>query len=424
MSIMSIDGIFLPVSVNGGPNNNLVRYANFSRPGDLPKSRPIHSMPPIKYNSANFFNLDINNTYLNPILNVSLMSSWDDRTNNSDKGFVIMNIGQGSSPEENFNFDDIKEADGSVANSRDNFGDFRFHALRGPLVLQSWGYDINGKPIPNANDSAAGAEQGNFNNVYLKDKFLKNWLANPKTWPVGPIDLRWDRHRGVWVSPPANKIIVARLKGKLDAFSSAEAELLNPESGGQDYYKDYSLHGPDGENIKEDVRNCTVTVYDYIGQSIAKCALVYLYYDDGKYIVLNESSVTLQRARISLGNTLTCGGECKGELFFISDGGIIYGDISAITISDTMGIVPQPLSGYTRLWVTKLPGNDKYEVVYIGNREDANCGSCGGGGVYSIAGVDFNKLQTVQTVGKVLTVTDGGCIALVNNSNCEIVTTT
>lgn len=419
MSIMSIDGIFLPVSVNGGPNNNLVRYANFSRPGDLPKSRPIHSMPPIKYNSENFFNLDINNTYLNPILNVSLMSSWDDRTNNSDKGFVIMNIGQGSSPEENFNFDDIKDADGSVANSRDNFGDFRFHALRGPLVLQSWGYDINGKPIPNANDSGADAEKGNFNDIYLKDKFLKNWLANPKTWPVGPIDLRWDRHRGVWVSPPANKIIIARLTSNLQAHGSASAELLNPTAGDKSYYDNYSLHGPKGENIKEDVRNCSITVYDYIGQALPKCSMVYVYYDDGKYIIVNAGINLMQRARIGTGQTLSCNGKCKGELFTISDTGAYqYGDANSIEIIDTMGLVPQVLSSLTRLWVVKLADSPAYEIVYIGNREGANCGSCGGFGVYSIAGVDFTKLPTVTTVGSVMTVTEGGCLALVSTADC------
>jgi hypothetical protein len=421
MSIMSMDGIFLPVSVNGGTNNKLCRYATPKTYSTLPKSRPIHSMPPIQYNGQEFFNLDIHNKYLNPILNTSIMSSdWSDgRQNGSNKGFVIINIGQGDTPQEHINFDELKETGGSTAIDRANFSDFRFHALRGPLVLQSWGYDINGKPIPNANDSATAAEAGQFNDIFLKDKFLKNWLANPKTWPVGPIDLRWDRHRGVWVSPPANKIIVARLTSKMNPFGTASAELLNPASGGKQYYNEYNLYGPDGENIKEDVRNCTVTVHDYIGQALPKCAIVYVYYDDGKYIVVNAGVNILQRARIGSGNTISCNGKCKGELFYIEEGGgYSYGDPYSIEIIDTMGIVPQTLPGYTRLWVTKLDDSPAYEIVYIGNREDANCGSCGGFGVYSIAGVDFNKLPTVTTVGKVLTVTDGGCLALVGTSDC------
>ena len=46
-------------------------------------------------------------------------------------------------------------------------------------MLQSWGYDTDGKPIPN--------ESGNT------DRFAKNWLLESSKWPVGPVDLRFDR---------------------------------------------------------------------------------------------------------------------------------------------------------------------------------------------------------------------------------------
>ena len=88
-----------------------------------------------------------------------------------------------------------------------------------------------------------------------------------------------------------------------------------------------------------------------------------------------------------------------------------------------MGIVSQPLASLTRLWVYKPSDTSNYEVVYIGSRSDADCGSCGGYGVYQIAGVDFNRLPTVQTVGKVLSVTDGGCLALVGTKDCGGITT-
>lgn len=428
-SLMSLDGLFLPISINGGPSYNLARYASYMDSGNLPSSRPINAMPPVNFSSideelnsssATAFNLKINGTYLNPIVSKAILDTWDDRGNNSTQGFVIVNIGQGSSVEENFNFDDIKNTDGSIDTDRQNYTDFRFHAIRGPLVLQSWGYDINGKPIPNANDSAADAEIGRFRHTFLKDKFLKNWLGNPKTWPVGPVDLRWDRNRGVWVSPPASKLIVARLKETLNPYGSAEAELLNPESGGIEYYANYDLYGPEGENIKSDVRNCTVTVHDYLGMTVSKCAMVLLHYEDGKYIIIEEGGNRLQRARITQGDTLTCNGTCDGELFIIAEGGgYEYGDPGSIKIADTMGLVAQPLSSLTRLWVMKMPDSGKYEVVYIGNREDANCGSCGGFGVYSIAGVDFNRLNTAVKVGKVLTVSPGGCLELVDTTLCQ-----
>ena len=432
-SLMSLDGIFLPVSLTGGPNNNLAKYASYTDSSFLPTNRPIHSMPPVSFSTVsaqlilsngNAFDNKINNRYLNPILSKSIMNSdWDDRSNNSDKGFVIVNIGQGSSPEENINFDELKNTNGSTEIDRQNFSDFRFHALRGPLVLQAWGYDINGKPIPNANDSAVDAEDGIFRSTFLKDKFLKNWLSNPKTWPVGPVDLRWDRNRGVWVSPPASKLIVARLTSTLNPFSSATAELLNPVTDdGISYYKDYDLYGPDGESLKQDVRNCTVTVHDYLGMTVSKCALVLLHYEDGKYIIVQEGGNNLQRARISTNQTLTCNGTCRGELFVVSEGGgYSYGDEGAIEIADTIGLVSQPLASLTRMWVVKMPDSAKYEVVYIGNREDANCGSCGGFSVYSIAGVDFNRLNTGVKIGKILTVSDGGCLELVDTRSCQIV---
>jgi len=85
-----------------------------------------------------------------------------------------------------------------------------------------------------------------------------------------------------------------------------------------------------------------------------------------------------------------------------------------------MGLVSQPLAGLTRVWVVKMPDSSKYEVVYIGSREDAQCGSCGGFSVYSIAGVDFNRLNTAVQIGKVLTVSDGGCLELVDTRSCQL----
>ena len=61
---------------------------------------------------------------------------------------------------------------------------------------------------------------------------MKNWMSNPKTWPVGPIDLRFDRHRGVWVAPTQNKVLLARLVSTLNAFGQAKAELVNMLAGG------------------------------------------------------------------------------------------------------------------------------------------------------------------------------------------------
>ncbi|MEM3063385.1 MAG: hypothetical protein QW303_07570, partial [Nitrososphaerota archaeon] len=104
---------------------------------------------------------------------------------------------------------------GSGYNSslRGNYADdYRFLALRGPLIVHGWGYDTNGKPIPNEFDNEAKIrESGIFVYDKLSDKFLPGFLRKPHTWPVAPVDLRFDRDRGVWVCPPPYPILQSKL---------------------------------------------------------------------------------------------------------------------------------------------------------------------------------------------------------------------
>lgn len=91
--------------------------------------------------------------------------------------------------------------EGNVVDGYDN--DYRFMALRGPLFLQSWGYDTDGKPVPNEADSfevsgVTGIESGVFATTGLTNRFYPDWLKKPQTWPVAPIDIRLNRERGVW----------------------------------------------------------------------------------------------------------------------------------------------------------------------------------------------------------------------------------
>lgn len=83
----------------------------------------------------------------------------------------------------------------------DYTNDYRFLALRGPLVMQSWGYDTEGYPVPNKVDNETDAAAGMFETESLDaTKFMDGHLKKPHTWPVAPIDLRLDRARGVWVA--------------------------------------------------------------------------------------------------------------------------------------------------------------------------------------------------------------------------------
>ena len=58
--------------------------------------------------------------------------------------------------------------------------------LRGPLVVVGWGYDVDGLPVPSdPNDET---------------KFLNNHKKRQDLWKAGPVDLRWDDDKKVWVA--------------------------------------------------------------------------------------------------------------------------------------------------------------------------------------------------------------------------------
>lgn len=117
----------------------------------------------------------------------------------------------------------------------------RFFALRGPLMLHGWGYDTEGYPVPNQADepkaydskgrplrfklTSSGTNDYKQDGAYLptadyglgdiigsgyekkegiwkrtpKNYFHLNWAERSDLWPIGPIDLRWDKKRQVWV---------------------------------------------------------------------------------------------------------------------------------------------------------------------------------------------------------------------------------
>lgn len=118
----------------------------------------------------------------------------------------------------------------------------RFFAFRGPMMLHGWGYDTEGFPVPNQADQPKDFDSegrpkrfvltsSGTNDLTKEGKFLPantqeflgdiigsgyvmengewtrkptryfhvNWGERSDLWPIGPIDLRWDRDRQVWV---------------------------------------------------------------------------------------------------------------------------------------------------------------------------------------------------------------------------------
>lgn len=229
IAIMSLDGLIRPVSMDGG--GGLPRYANNTVE---PRPTSIASIPPFQTGADNpslYYNFDLTLNYWNPFSNPTGFS----RANISERhsggaGHDIDIVARGT-------YTDFTGAAKSLIMPFDTGGymasykadyknDYRPFALRGPILLQSWGYDTNGKPIPNAADiEATMSGAGQFTNSSLTDKFYPDFLRKPHTWPVAPVDLRFDRNRNLWISPPEYELVVATLTENIPAFGSGLATI-------------------------------------------------------------------------------------------------------------------------------------------------------------------------------------------------------
>jgi hypothetical protein len=196
-AMMSLEGLIRPISMDG--DGGLPQYADPQSP--CQKTTSIGAQPPI-YDSVGgtqYYDEDLSQNYWNPFSNPTskqrsqINSKCDDYVGH-DMMFLARETGV---PSSGLNLHvDLADPDG--ASYAD---DYRMFALRGPIVLQQWGYDTDGFPIPNKADTEVNASGGTFTDSSLQCKFMDKWLKKPHTWPVAPVDLRFDRGRGVWVSP-------------------------------------------------------------------------------------------------------------------------------------------------------------------------------------------------------------------------------
>lgn len=80
---------------------------------------------------------------------------------------------------------------------------YRGLALRGPMVISGWGYDTDGYPVPNESEDDEEAEP--------TEEFYPNHRIRPDLWKCGPVDIRWDRDRKVWVAGGGGKAIIVKI---------------------------------------------------------------------------------------------------------------------------------------------------------------------------------------------------------------------
>lgn len=189
----------------------------------------------------------------------------------------------------------------------------RFMGLRGPLVIHGWGYDTNGYPVPNASgefkkDGAGNIQYHNGTVMYKNQRiingkltppypehtFMKDWANTPSSWPVGPVDLRWDGNAGVWVSPQGYKKV----------WVTIEHDLYNeqPVRG----YIESMGEATDLEQLPSGYRK-TVYVNNPLGTTKApRFSVLYCEYspENGHYIPLSAGT-TIATGTIVSSNTAT-----------------------------------------------------------------------------------------------------------------------
>ena len=217
-AMMSMDGLIRPVSKAGdGSLPRFISHTDSTCSGNVGISIAPDG-PKLTYSG-----IKINQKYLDPLSNPGVnVSERDSIGSGHDVEVLARNT---SAPPSGWAIREGEEAgDGGYAD------DYRFFALRGPLMLQGWGYDTAGKPIPNAADSDASAEAGTFTTTSLEDNFLDGFLKKPKTWPVAPVDLRLDRKRGVWTVPPPPRNLHVNATGYCLSSEDTVGTVTNPQS--------------------------------------------------------------------------------------------------------------------------------------------------------------------------------------------------
>ncbi len=183
----------------------------------------------------------------------------------------------------------------SVRHPQDNYSKehwYRAIALRGPLVLAGWGFDIDNKPVPNESDTYP---------INPKMKFEQDWLRKPQKWMTGPVDLRWDYKRHVWTAPSPMKIVKLELLENLCIESCCNAILYGDH---QQY--DYDGNGVTCEEGCADKVGYKIKVYSNAMYPVPKGWRVMAYFDTthNRYQMLSHDPLPI--VEVDLNEDMIC----------------------------------------------------------------------------------------------------------------------
>jgi len=259
---MSMDGLLRPVMKRSGTADLPKEVASVTPP-NTNKNFTWAPPPPIN----EYTPIVVNTSYLDPLATPNSTLTSDDRSDNADQGHDIASPFRGVKT-------DFDAGDGllSIPQIEEDGGDgyaqtdYRYLAMRGPIMLNAWGYDMVGKPVPNSNGDSAGNWDASYNSK--TDQFASDWLTDNKLWPTAPIDLRYDRRRGVWTCPPGFRIYEVTVKEPIAPGESSKPDTC-VVTNATDVYDDAGAA----------ITQKTITVYNNTATTIP-CGTILAYYDD------------------------------------------------------------------------------------------------------------------------------------------------
>jgi len=95
--------------------------------------------------------------------------------------------------------------------SADGTEEVRAMGVKMPLIAVGWGYDKDGKPVPNSDPDTP------------TDDFLDDHRSRMDKWKAGPVDLRWDNDRKVWDASGGTDLIVLQPSSHINPGESGNA---------------------------------------------------------------------------------------------------------------------------------------------------------------------------------------------------------
>lgn len=159
---------------------------------------------------------------------------------------IIPTIGEGRKVDSDGNIENQGMSDYDLTSRNYSYDDeMRTVGFKLPFYFAGWGLDTAGRPVPSIYDEQKKNEESNksydddgnlfYDNVFVddykdrypdrlsgeisylqhskesgdifqlelkKNTYIDGYNNNPSEWMAGPLDVRWDRYRGVWAASP------------------------------------------------------------------------------------------------------------------------------------------------------------------------------------------------------------------------------